>query len=95
MLRSIRIGAFVVAAATLGLATSAYAQKEMSKACKGDGARLCPGMKPGGDDYVQCIKDNKEQLSQQCKDAAAQMKSNMKQQQEPEQGAEPGQTQPK
>ena len=95
MLRGIRIGAFIVAAVTLGLASSAHAQKEMAKPCKADGARLCPGIKPGSADYVQCIKDNKEQLSPQCKEAAAQMKSKMRQQPQPEQGAEPGQAEPK
>lgn len=95
MLRGIRIGAFVIAAATLGLAASAHGQ--VGTACKGDAARLCPGIKPGSAEFIQCIKTNKEQLSPKCKKAVAQMKSNMQQQQQsqPEQGQQPGQAQPK
>jgi hypothetical protein len=94
MLRGIRIAAFVVAAATLGLASSAHAQN-MRRACKGDAARLCPGMKPGSAEFIQCLKDNKEQLSPKCKDAAEQMKGGGRQQPAPEQGNEPGEAQPK
>jgi hypothetical protein len=94
MLRAIRWGAFVAAATIFGVPAVAHADDVMQnvgKACKGDGARLCPDMKPGSVEYIQCIKQNKEQLSPNCKDAVRQMKEQKRQQQEQQQGAMPQQ----
>jgi hypothetical protein len=88
MSRVIRLAAFLVAVATLGLASSAQAQW---KACKADGSRLCPGMKPGGAEYIQCIKDNKEQLSPGCKSAVEQVRSKKQEQQQQPQEQQPTQ----
>ena len=81
--------AFLVAAAILGLASGAQAQQ--MKPCKADAARFCPGLKPGSDEMIQCIKDNKDKLSPECR-AAAQEKGEKYKQQQQEQMPAPAPT---
>jgi hypothetical protein len=80
MSSTMRLGAILVAAAIVGPASTAHAQW---KPCKADAARLCPGLKPGSDEMIDCIKSNKAEISPECKKAAAHMKSKM-QEQKPE-----------
>jgi hypothetical protein len=72
MLSAIRTGAFLFAAATLGLTSSAHAQWN---ACKDDAALHCPGMKLGSAAELQCLKGHEQQLSPHCKKALSQTKS--------------------
>src|ERR1700733_8038249 len=39
-------------------------------ACAGDAQRLCAGVQPGGGRIVPCLKEHKDALSAQCKQAA-------------------------
>src|SRR5436305_15004309 len=39
-------------------------------ACAADGQKLCAGVQPGGGRIVACLKDHKDSLSDQCKQAA-------------------------
>jgi hypothetical protein len=81
MRSAFRTGVFA-AATLLGIASGANAQW---KPCKADAARLCPGMKPGSPEMVQCIRDHRDQVSPACKEAAREKGSQYKQQkQEPE-----------
>jgi hypothetical protein len=61
----------LVAASTLGLAASAYAQ---DKPCMADAARLCPDVEPGGGAQIECLKQHKEELSPACKKNVMKMK---------------------
>ena len=79
----------LIAASTLGLAATAYAQE---KPCMADAARLCPEVQPGGGAQIACLKEHKEELSPACKKKVMQMKiKQMEQQQlhEQEQGVPP------
>jgi hypothetical protein len=63
---------FVCAAAA---AQSAQADNQSSlaaiqAACAGDAQKLCAGVQPGGGRIVACLKEHKEALSDQCKQAA-------------------------
>jgi hypothetical protein len=62
---------WMVAAATLGLAATAYAQ---DKPCMADAARLCPDVEPGGGAQIECLKSHKADLSPGCKKKVMQMK---------------------
>jgi hypothetical protein len=82
----------LVAASTLGLTATAYAQKEQEKPCMADAARLCPGVEPGGGAQITCLKSHKEELSPGCKKKVMQMKIKQeenKQLQQQEQGTPP------
>jgi len=61
----------LVAASTLGLAATAYAQ---DKPCMADAARLCQGIEPVGGAQMQCLKSHKEELSPGCKKNVMKMK---------------------
>jgi hypothetical protein len=61
----------LVAASTLGLAATAYAQ---DKPCMADAARLCPDVEPGGGAQIACLKQHKEELSPACKKNVMKMK---------------------
>ena len=39
-------------------------------ACAGDAQKLCVGVQPGGGRIVACLKEHKDSLSEQCKQAA-------------------------
>src|SRR3984893_19514422 len=39
-------------------------------ACAEDAQKLCPGVQPGGGGIVACLKEHKDSLSDQCKQAA-------------------------
>src|SRR5580693_5764387 len=41
-------------------------------ACADDAKKLCAGVQPGGGRIVACLKDHKDSLSDQCKQAAQQ-----------------------
>src|SRR5580692_1857520 len=63
---------FVCAAAA---AQSARADNQTSlaaiqAACAGDAQKLCAGVQPGGGRIVACLKEHKDELSDQCKQAA-------------------------
>ena len=80
---------WLVAASTIGLAATAYAQ---DKPCMADAARLCPGVEPGGGAQIMCLKSHKEELSPGCKKKVMQMKTKQeenKQLQQQEQGTPP------
>jgi hypothetical protein len=67
--------------AMLLAATAAAAQTDpkmaVEMACKGDVARLCPGVQPGGGKIVECLKANRAQVSFGCKRALYQAKKAM------------------
>lgn len=46
--------------------------------CKKDIEKLCPGVKPGHGTIRDCLKDKKDQLSQECKDKMAEKKEKAK-----------------
>lgn len=47
------------------------ARQSLREACAEDVQTLCSGMQPGGGKIMRCLKDNKDKVSQSCKDAAA------------------------
>jgi hypothetical protein len=47
-------------------------QRQAAEACRADVQRLCANVQPGEGRIMQCLKQNQAQLSQPCKDAAAQ-----------------------
>jgi hypothetical protein len=67
----LRTGAFLFAAAILGIATGAGAQE---KPCMADAAKLCPGVEPGGGAQIKCLKSHMSELSPGCKEKVAAMK---------------------
>jgi D-serine deaminase-like pyridoxal phosphate-dependent protein len=64
--------------AMLLAATAASAQTdpkmEVAMACKGDVARLCPGVQPGGGKIKECLMAQRAQVSFGCKKALYQAK---------------------
>jgi cysteine rich repeat protein len=48
--------------------------KEVHKACEDDLLTFCPGIKPGGGRVAQCLKANKDNLSDDCKAAILEVK---------------------
>src|SRR5258708_37164626 len=63
----------VVCAATAVQSAQAQDQTSLAAiraACAGDAQRLCAGVQPGGGRIVACLKEHKDSLSDQCKQAA-------------------------
>ncbi len=59
----------LLALAAAALAPSAFAAERgrVTEACKADIKKLCPGVKPGGGRIAECLKDKKDQMSDECK----------------------------
>lgn len=53
---------------TMGLST-AHAADDVREACKEDAKTLCKGIKPGGGRIAACLKEHKEEVSAECKEA--------------------------
>ena len=66
---------FIISAlAASALATEQPAQGTRGpvwEACKADVASLCPGIQPGGGRIKECLKTNRDKLSDGCKSAIA------------------------
>ncbi|WP_395699280.1 cysteine rich repeat-containing protein [Aquabacterium sp.] len=56
-----------LAAAALAPSTFAAERGRVTEACKADIKKLCPGVKPGGGRIAECLKDKKDQMSDECK----------------------------
>ena len=66
------------AIALLSLSNAAQAQMaDLTKYCKADVERLCPGVEPGGGRIVKCLKAHKMDMSVGCAMALKKMKSQM------------------
>jgi hypothetical protein len=53
--------------ATAALAQQAPATPPAARPCEADVARLCPGITPGQGSVRQCLRQNADQLSTECK----------------------------
>lgn len=53
------------------VATAAANAPNVREACKGDVATLCAGIQPGGGRIRECLKANRDKVSQGCKAAIA------------------------
>ncbi|MGA7198001.1 cysteine rich repeat-containing protein [Roseiarcus sp.] len=76
------IGKLAVAAlsafALLALSNIASAQMaDLTKYCKADAERLCPGTEPGGGRIVKCLKAHKMEVSIGCGKAIQHIKAEM------------------
>src|SRR5579863_7198939 len=74
IVRSFTLLLFVCAAAA-GQSASAQANNQPSlaglrTACSEDAQKLCAGVQPGGGRIVACLREHKDSLSDQCKQAA-------------------------
>jgi len=56
-----------LAALLAGPAALAADRAKVTDACKADIKKLCPDVKPGGGRIVACLKDKKDQMSDECK----------------------------
>ena len=68
-------GALVVsaaAAAPIDLAHAQSASQILAAGCADDARKFCSDVQPGGGRIIACLKQNKDSLSDQCKQAAAQ-----------------------
>jgi Cysteine rich repeat len=61
-----------VSATHYALADDAAALAALRAGCAADAQKLCAGVQPGGGRIVACLKEHKDALSDQCKQAAAQ-----------------------
>jgi hypothetical protein len=71
-------GALVVGAVAIaqcGLAHAQSATQILTAGCADDARRFCSGVAPGGGRIVACLKQNRDSLSEQCKQAAARASS--------------------
>ena len=50
----------------------------LKAACGADVERLCPQVKPGGGRILQCLREQKEQLSQSCREFAQRRRKRLK-----------------
>src|ERR1017187_355140 len=73
-MRSLRVLLVVclATAAQSALADDQAKLTEIRTACAADAQKLCAGVQPGGGRILACLKDHKDSLSDQCKQAAAQ-----------------------
>lgn len=76
------IGKLAVAAlsafALMALSNIASAQMaDLTKYCKADAERLCPGTEPGGGRIVKCLKAHKMEVSIGCGKAIQHIKAEM------------------
>jgi hypothetical protein len=53
------------------VAAPAFAGTDLRGACANDIKTLCPGVQPGGGHIKSCMKEHKDQLSTDCKNALA------------------------
>lgn len=53
---------------TLGL-SAAHAADGVRDACKEDAKTLCKGIQPGGGRIAACLKEHKDEVSAECKEA--------------------------
>jgi len=67
--------AFGVAQAQAGAGEHGGRGGAMRQACKADIAKLCPDVQPGGGRVMQCFKAHKDELSDGCKSALAEMRA--------------------
>jgi Cysteine rich repeat len=80
----------LVCVVTLVLVSAAFAQQakpqakpqevkpEVAKPCAGDVAKFCKDVKPGEGRIAKCLKENKDQLSTECKAHVAKVKEALK-----------------
>lgn len=47
--------------------TMAAERGKVTEACKADIKKLCSDVKPGGGRIVECLKEKKDQMSDECK----------------------------
>jgi hypothetical protein len=65
----------VVGAGLSGLADAQPAVNILTAGCADDAQKLCTGVQPGGGRIIACLKQHKDSLSTQCKQAAGQVAS--------------------
>lgn len=58
---------FTLAALLAGPAAVAADRARVTEACRADIKKLCPEVKPGGGRIAACLKDKKDQMSDDCK----------------------------
>jgi hypothetical protein len=63
---------YALSAGQYALADDAAALAALRAGCGADVQRLCAGVQPGGGRILACLKEHKDALSDQCKQAAAQ-----------------------
>lgn len=64
------IAALALCGLMLSIAAAAsHAEEGVKDACKQDAQTLCQGIKPGGGRIASCLKDHKDQVSAECKEA--------------------------
>jgi hypothetical protein len=63
------------AAALSGLAHAQSAVDTLKAGCAEDAQKFCAGVQPGGGRIIACLRQHKDSLSSQCKQAAAQVPS--------------------
>lgn len=54
---------------TLLALPAARAEDSIKDACKQDAQTLCKGIKPGGGRIAACLKEHKDEVSAECKEA--------------------------
>lgn len=61
--------ALLLALSTLGAAALAAdgARAQVTEACKADVKKLCAEVKPGGGRIAACLREKKDQMSDECK----------------------------
>ena len=71
-MKSLTLLLVVSAAASAQFAQAQDQQKlaAIRAACTADAQKLCAGVQPGGGRIVACLKEHKDELSDQCKQAA-------------------------
>ena len=60
----------IATAAQSARADDQSALAEIRAACAEDAQKLCAGVQPGGGRIIACLKEHKDSLSDQCKQAA-------------------------
>ncbi len=48
---------------------AAHAEESVKEACKQDAQTLCKGIQPGGGRIAACLKQHKDEVSAECKEA--------------------------